>query len=122
MFSVIGDTVLDPFAGTAVTTLAAIAGARNSVAVEVDQDFAASVEERILGFADAANESNLRRLRRHLGFVEGKAGLRYKSETYGFPVMTRQETSLELPVVDSIRKVAEGSFEVEYSDRAARLE
>lgn len=36
MFSFVGDTVLDPFAGTGTTTLAAAQSGRNSIAVEVD--------------------------------------------------------------------------------------
>ena len=36
MFSFVGDTVLDPFTGTATTQVAAAAFGRNSVGVEVD--------------------------------------------------------------------------------------
>lgn len=36
MFSFVGDTVLDPFAGTASTQVAAAATGRNSVGIEVD--------------------------------------------------------------------------------------
>ncbi|MDG6926075.1 MAG: site-specific DNA-methyltransferase [Nitrososphaerota archaeon] len=122
MFSVRGDTVLDPFAGTAVTTLAAIAGGRNSTSIEVDGEFRESVERRVLGCAEEVNEHNLLRLKRHLSFAEKKGGLRYRNEVYGFPVMTRQETALELPLVSSVKKVSPGTFEVQYSDEGFRLD
>lgn len=40
MFSFAGDTVLDPFAGTGSTTIAAIAAGRNSIGVEIDLEYA----------------------------------------------------------------------------------
>ncbi|MGA6926091.1 MAG: site-specific DNA-methyltransferase, partial [Desulfosarcina sp.] len=40
MFSVMGETVLDPFLGTGTTVLAAIAAGRDSVGYEVDKAFA----------------------------------------------------------------------------------
>lgn len=39
MFSFVGDTVLDPFCGTATTMLAAMMWERNSIGVEVDPDY-----------------------------------------------------------------------------------
>lgn len=36
MFSFVGDTVLDPFSGTATTTLAALRSGRNSIGIEVE--------------------------------------------------------------------------------------
>jgi DNA modification methylase len=39
MFSFVGDTVLDPFSGTATTSLAAAQCGRNSVGVELDPDY-----------------------------------------------------------------------------------
>ena len=47
MFSFVGDTVVDPFAGTGTTTLAAIETGRNSIAVEVDPDYVTIIERRL---------------------------------------------------------------------------
>lgn len=47
MFSFVGDTVLDPFAGTGTTTVAAIKAGRNSVGVEVDSEYLSYAEKRI---------------------------------------------------------------------------
>jgi site-specific DNA-methyltransferase (adenine-specific) len=40
MFSFAGDLVLDPFAGTGSTAVAAIAAGRNSISVEIDPAYA----------------------------------------------------------------------------------
>lgn len=47
MFSFVGDTVLDPFAGTGTTTLAAAKWGRNSVSVEVDPHYFEMTRNRI---------------------------------------------------------------------------
>jgi len=47
MFSFVGDTVVDPFAGTGTTTLAAIETGRNSVGVEIDHDYVTTIEKRL---------------------------------------------------------------------------
>lgn len=47
MFSFAGDTVLDPFAGTLSTTIAAIEAGRNSIAVELDQQYFADGVRRV---------------------------------------------------------------------------
>lgn len=47
MFSFTGDTVLDPFAGTGTTTLAAIKADRNSIINEIDPGYFKMAEKRI---------------------------------------------------------------------------
>lgn len=47
MFSFVGDIVLDPFAGTGTTTVAAARWARNSIAVEIDPHYCELAERRI---------------------------------------------------------------------------
>jgi site-specific DNA-methyltransferase (adenine-specific) len=63
LFSFAGDTVLDPFAGTGSTTLAAIASGRNSIANEIEPAYldiatkrvtAAIAEPRLTGAVHAA--------------------------------------------------------------------
>lgn len=139
MFSVAGDLVVDPFAGTCVTTLAAIASGRNSLSIEIDERLRQATEERILAFAERANRYNLERLSKHARFAESRSGMRYVNATYGFPVMTRQETSIEIPRVVSVSRTrapdgrdgrahhgsssssSSSSFEVEYAERPFEL-
>lgn len=47
MFSFVGDTVLDPFAGTGTTTVAAAKWGRNSIGVEIDPHYCELAERRI---------------------------------------------------------------------------
>jgi modification methylase len=47
MFSFVGDTVLDPFSGTATTSLAAAQVGRNSVGFEIDTDYFEFARKRL---------------------------------------------------------------------------
>lgn len=49
MFSFVGDTVLDPFAGTGSTAVGASRCGRNSVSVELEEEYLEVAEERIKG-------------------------------------------------------------------------
>ena len=51
MFSFVGDSVLDPFAGTASTQVAAAACGRNSIGIEVDPVYHGRAVERLLNEA-----------------------------------------------------------------------
>lgn len=48
MFSFAGDTVLDPFCGTATTMVAALKHGRNSIGVELDTDYCKQAAKRLL--------------------------------------------------------------------------
>lgn len=54
MFSFVGDTVLDPFAGTGTTNLAAARWGRNSIGVEIDPHYLAMARERLAPMAATA--------------------------------------------------------------------
>ncbi len=47
MFSFVGDTVLDPFMGTASTNIAAAKWGRNSIGIEVDEEYFALAARRL---------------------------------------------------------------------------
>jgi site-specific DNA-methyltransferase (adenine-specific) len=47
LFSFVGDTVLDPFAGTGTTALAAMACGRNSVNVDIEPKYVAMAQQRL---------------------------------------------------------------------------
>ena len=49
MFSFVGDTVLDPFTGTASTQVAAASSGRNSMGIEVDPVYHVKAVQRMLG-------------------------------------------------------------------------
>jgi DNA modification methylase len=103
MFSVQGDTVLDPFWGTGTTTLAAMFAGRGSVGYELDADLRAAFEQRL---ADAPARSRRRageRLAAHRAWVADYDGqLDYEAVHYDTPVRTKQERQLRLYVLDSV--------------------
>ena len=47
MFSFVDDTVLDPFAGSGTTTVAALQAGRNSIANEIDPEYHANGVQRV---------------------------------------------------------------------------
>jgi modification methylase len=51
LFSFAGDTILDPFAGTGSTAVAALATGRNSINVEIEPTYAKLAERRMLAAA-----------------------------------------------------------------------
>jgi len=106
MFSTYGDTVLDPFAGTGTTTLAAMDAARNSRACELDADLVADFDDRLDGLPERSRERCRRRLDEHRAFVaereaEGKPP-GYDAVHYDFPVVTKQERRIRLYAVEGI--------------------
>jgi DNA modification methylase len=108
MYSLQGDTVFDPFAGTGTTALAALAGARNSVNVEWDPDLFATLPTRLLLGQQLANVRTQQRLQAHLAFCEERARSgripAHTSVHYGFPVVTRQEQLLAFPLIEGVQE------------------
>lgn len=118
MYSVFGDTVLDPFLGTGTTALAAIAAGRNSVGYEIDESFAVHVKKMIEKEKFNLNNYNLQRLKKHIIFTEEyakeKGPLKYTNNYFGFPVMTRQEKDLMLVFVKNVEEIENGILKVSY--------
>ncbi|MGI6600256.1 MAG: DNA-methyltransferase [Dethiobacteria bacterium] len=120
MYSVFGDTVLDPFLGTATTTLAAMACGRNSVGYEIEPGLAGYIKQRLDREIAQINNYNLQRLKNHVEFVrkhvQEKGSLKYLNSFLGFPVMTGQEQELKLSFVKSVEEVEENLFKATYLD------
>jgi hypothetical protein len=116
MYSVQGDTVLDPFLGTGTTSLAAISSGRNSVGFEKDSNFDNLIRKKILYSRDFNIIYTENRLASHEEFIlrreqEGKVASHF-SKIYGFPVITSQEVKISIPIVDTITETESGLFEV----------
>lgn len=126
MFSVQGDTVLDPFAGTGTTLFAAMAAARNSAGVEIDPALVPLIRSGFEAVPRIARERAEARLTAHREFVakrfEEKGSFGYRNACYGFPVVTRQEIDLALPVLRSVDRKNEGEIFAEYAGEAPRDE
>jgi site-specific DNA-methyltransferase (adenine-specific) len=103
MFSVYGDTVLDPFAGTGTTTLAAMHAGRNSLSVELDPDLVSGFADRLDGLPERSRRRCHDRLDRHRAFVADREETpSYDAAHYDFPVVTRQERDIRLYAVDEV--------------------
>jgi len=106
MYSVQTDVVLDPFAGTGTTLTAAMAGARNSIGIELEESFVEQARRRLLGLKMELNSCSRDRLQRHKLFIEDyrtrKGAPKHYNEFYRYPVVTSQETDIRLPFIADV--------------------
>jgi len=109
MYSVYGDTVLDPFWGTGTTSLAAAVAGRNSVGVERDPALADAFDDRIREAPALSREFAAERLDAHRGFVaDADDDFDYRAEHYDTPVRTTQEEAIRFYEVTGVESTAEG--------------
>ena len=112
MYSVYGDTVLDPFWGTGTTSLAAMAAGRNSVGYELEPEFVSVFEERVDTVPALSRDVIEKRLAAHREFVadardEGRE-FGYQAEHYAVPVTTKRERGFRFYPVESVHETAAG--------------
>ena len=104
MYSVKGDTILDPFVGTGTTMFAAMTSERNSIGVEIEDGFQNLFfdqisTEKVL----ALNQYTSQRLNQHEQFVRVfNKPIKHFNAKHNLPVVTRQETQLQLLFIESI--------------------
>ena len=112
MYSVYGDTVLDPFWGTGTTSCAAMVAGRNSVGYELDAEFVQLFEQRVEAVPEYSREVVEQRLDDHKEFVEERLSegkdFKYRADNYDFPVTTKQEKPIRFYTVSDIRETKEG--------------
>ena len=112
MYSVYGDTVLDPFWGTGTTSCAAMVAGRNSVGYELDAEFVQLFEQRVEAVPEYSREVVEQRLDDHKEFVEERLSegkdFKYRADNYDFPVTTKQEKPIRFYTVSDIRETEEG--------------
>ncbi|WP_227375608.1 DNA-methyltransferase [Haladaptatus halobius] len=105
MFSVYGDTVLDPFWGTGTTSLAAMVAGRNSVGYELEAEFTGVFEQRVESVPELSRDIVGTRLDDHREFVREHDGtLKYDSRHYDFPVKTAQERDIRFYEVTDVAR------------------
>lgn len=126
MFSVKGDTVLDPFLGTGTTLLAAMCAGRNSLGYEIEAEMLPVILEKIAGLPDLAEETIERRLKAHADFIRERAAqegpLKNHNPFCGSPVITRQEMELHLERVRQLQFIGNDRFRVTYEEGAGVVE
>ncbi|MFX1572391.1 MAG: DNA-methyltransferase [Promethearchaeota archaeon] len=108
MFSLYEDRILDPFWGTGTTTLAAMISARNSVGYEINSGFLELFKKNIRNLKKLSNYINKNRINRHIEFIKKymkeDKDVKYSSEHYKFPIITKQEIDL---LLYSVKKYSE---------------
>ncbi len=118
MFSVKGDLVLDPFAGTGTTMLAAMASERNSVSWECDERLVTVITAAADELLPAANRYIRARLEAHAAFVEERARdgrpPAHRNEPHGFACMSAQEKHAVIRELASVTRAPDGRLAVEY--------
>ncbi|WP_251344228.1 DNA-methyltransferase [Haloplanus halophilus] len=109
MFSVYGDQVLDPFAGTGTTALAAMLAGRESVGYDLDGDLFTALDDRVTDLPAASRRRVAERLERHRAAMADRDG-GYDAEHYDFRVVTKGERRIRLYAVADVveRATAEG--------------
>jgi site-specific DNA-methyltransferase (cytosine-N4-specific) len=110
MFSVRGDTVLDPFWGTGTTSLAALVAGRNSVGVERDPEFALAFDDRVADAPALSSRLARERLDAHREFVAERRAdgdePGYEATHYDFPVVTKGERDIRLYETTGVERPA----------------
>jgi len=101
MFSVRGDRVLDPFAGTGTTALAAMLAARDSVGYDLDGDLFVALDDRVDGLPERSRRRVDERLARHRAAMADREG-GYEAEHYDFRVVTKAERRIRLYAVSAV--------------------
>jgi len=101
MFSLQEDTVLDPFAGTGTTALAAAWTGRHSVSCDLDPALLAEAGDRLAGGVLEGQSRALARLAAHRRFTEGRTAQgkppKHHNAVHDMPVVTSQERELVVP-------------------------
>lgn len=112
MYSVYGDTVLDPFWGTGTTSLAAMVAGRNSIGYELDEEFVQLFQERVENVPAYSRKVIKQRLNGHKEFVEERLAdgkeFKYNAKNYNFPVTTKQEKPIQFYSVSDVKKTKQG--------------
>lgn len=106
MYSVEGDTVLDPFCGLGTTLLACMASNRNSIGIEIDPEVANIALKNVKANLPILNERIQKRLVDHSLFVgtlsTEKKKKCYTNEHHQFLVKTRQETEIKIQTISGV--------------------
>jgi len=116
MFSIYGDTVLDPFLGTGTTCLAAAASGRCSVGVELDGGLEETIRASMGQAVKVGRKLASGRLKAHRAFAERRVAdgkvMKHGNVAHATPVVTRQEIALRLLAPVSVVETAPLRFVV----------
>lgn len=104
MFSLYGDTIVDPFLGTATTTIASMISGRNSIGYEINNKLEKPTFNRIKHILTISRKVLSKRLYNHIKIqnTEVQSVYRYQSSHYNFNVMTEREKEILFYVIKEL--------------------
>ena len=105
MYSIKGDTVLDPFGGLGTTMLAAVIAGRNSLNFEIDKSLCEYMKERVLSEKDINSriQERLKTQEVHILSEKEKGKNKfYFNDNLKREVKTKQEQKIKFDFVESI--------------------
>lgn len=112
MYSVEGDTVLDPFSGLGTTMFAAMIANRNSINVDIDPCMIKLSANTSQLSIESLNAIITDRIDKHILFIESlsqeKKEKCYINQLHSFKVKTKQETSIQFDIISEIKKTSNG--------------
>lgn len=124
MFSIRGDTVLDPFLGCGTTLAASAAAGRHCTGYEVDQTLAPAMHTAARSAMRIGNEKIRTRLHDHAAYAKQKSEqgkeMKHVVAAYGLPCMSRQESGIAMYLVESIADTGPCAFTVKYNPDPAQ--
>lgn len=108
MYSIKGDTVLDPFNGLGTTNIACMISKRNSIGIDIDNNITEIALNNMNQNINALNDVTKKRIESHLEFIdllpEEKKSKCYTNTSHGFLVKTKQEVAIEIEQLSNIKK------------------
>ncbi len=114
MYSIYGDTVIDPFLGTGTTMIASIISGRNSIGIEIDPELIQLSRSRIKGSLSYAREIIEERLSAYKKFSKNLDKAKaYYNKNLGLYVKTKQETDIAFYVPTDMKE-SSNEFIVSY--------
>ncbi len=119
MFSIKGDTVLDPFLGTGTTMAAAMFAGRNSIGFEIEKSFLSAINSKIGEVKDLSCRFLRERITGHRDFLESREGIKpagYSNIFYDIPCISRQERKMKFHTIESVDKKKSSAYLVKYKE------
>lgn len=117
MYSVKGDTVLDPFCGFGLTNLACICSERNSIGVDIEPEICEIALKNLSSAKDNLNKIIEKRLTTHKAFISSLSDEKrekcYENTNHNFSVKTRQEKEIFIKKISNISR-SENHIECKY--------
>jgi hypothetical protein len=118
MYSIKGDTVLDPFSGTGQTSMASLISERNSIGFDIDDKLIKTSTSNICHSLLGCCAVTSSRLSKHRDFIEDVEA-DYFNEYHNFKVKTKQEVNLRINNPYKIYK-ENNTIHCEYFDKLAK--